>query len=46
MMTTLRLLGILRPTFKKYAMNRHIEPKYHDFITKEGLRFALYTDFS
>lgn len=19
-------------------MNRHIEPKYHDFITKEGLR--------
>ena len=32
--------------FKKYAMNNTIEPKYHDFITKEGLRFALYTDFS
>lgn len=32
--------------FKKYAMNGHIEPKYYDFITKEGLRFALYTDFS
>lgn len=32
--------------FKKYAMNNAIEPKYHDFITKEGLRFALYTDFS
>lgn len=32
--------------FKKYVMNNTIEPKYHDFITKEGLRFALYTDFS
>ena len=32
--------------FKKYAMNNTIEPKYYDFITKEGLRFALYTDFS
>lgn len=32
--------------FRKYAMNNTIEPKYHDFITKEGLRFALYTDFS
>ena len=32
--------------FKKYAMNNTIEPKYHDFITKEGLRFALYTGFS
>lgn len=32
--------------YKKYAKDNFIEPKYHDFTTKEGLRFALFTDFS
>lgn len=32
--------------YKEYAKDNFINPKYHDFITPEGLRFALYTDFS
>lgn len=32
--------------FIKYAMNGMISRKHSDFITKEGLRFALFTDFS
>lgn len=32
--------------YKEYAKDNFIEPKYHDFITPEGLRFALFTDFS
>lgn len=32
--------------YTKYAKDNFIEPKYHDFITKEGIRFALFTDFS
>ena len=32
--------------YRKYAKGKFIDPNYHDFITKEGLRFALYTDFS
>lgn len=30
----------------KYAENNYINPKYHDFITTEGLRVSLNTDFS
>ena len=30
----------------KYAKNNYINPKYHDFITTEGLRVSLSTDFS
>lgn len=32
--------------FIKYAMNGMISRKHSDFVTKEGLRFALFTDFS
>ena len=32
--------------FIKYAMNGIISRKHSDFVTKEGLRFALFTDFS
>lgn len=32
--------------FIKYAMNGMISRKHSDFITKEGLRFALFTGFS
>lgn len=32
--------------FIKYAMNGMISRKHSDFVTKEGLRFALLTDFS
>lgn len=32
--------------YKEFAKDNFIEPKYHDFITPEGLRFALFTDFS
>lgn len=32
--------------YKKFAKDEFIDPKYHDFITKDGLRFALFTDFS
>lgn len=38
------LLGISK--FIKYAKDDTIDKKYSDFITKEGLRFALFTDFS
>nr|DAU11671.1 MAG TPA: hypothetical protein [Bacteriophage sp.] len=30
----------------KYAENNYINPKYHDFITTEGLRVSLNTNFS
>lgn len=30
----------------KYAKNNYINPKYHDFVTTEGLRVSLSTDFS
>jgi len=32
--------------YKRFAKDEFIDPKYHDFITKDGLRFALFTDFS
>lgn len=31
--------------FSKYAKNGYINPKYHDFITTEGLRVSLGTNF-
>lgn len=32
--------------YRRYAKGKFIDPNYHDFITKDGLRFALFTDFS
>lgn len=32
--------------YKRYAKDGYINPAYHDFITKDGLRFSLFTDFS
>lgn len=32
--------------YRPYAKDKFIDPNYHDFITKDGLRFSLFTDFS
>ena len=37
---------ILYPDFYPYAKDKYVDRTYEEFYSKDGLRFATYTDFS